>query len=242
MGGITDFADDVLGLDPSGQGVIGSLGLTGLTDSIEDGFKSLTGQTAQDAARDAAIKQEEAGQRALTIQEDAQRRLEERLAPFEQFGLGALGRAETLFGPNAGAAIQSDPLLNQLQSQTQEQILARQAAQGRIGTGDTLQILQNALLGNQLGFLQSERDAALNRLGLGQSSAAQTGFSGIQSAGAAGNILGQIANAQAGGLIGGAQARQQGLGNLLSLGGQVVGGFMGAPPPGAGTGGIGGLF
>ena len=206
-----------------------SLGFDDLvdTDGIQGAFEDFTGKSAERAAREAARRQEEAGQRAITVAEEAQFRLEDALAPFVgALGIDLLPQVQNLFGPTAGQSITQDPALQALLNESQRRIQATQAAQGRPGA-ETDMMLQDAFLRTGSDLLSRQRGDLLSALGMGQASAAQTGVSGINTAGRTGDLLTQIANAQAGGLVGGAQARAAGTGNIVNLLGQLGGMFAG---------------
>lgn len=221
-----NFLDDTLGFDSGGGGLGGLLDPLSLGDPLEDAFKSISGQTAQDEAAAGARRAEEVGQRAITVSEDAQKRLEETLAPFvAALGTDLIPQVQGLFGENAGQSILNDPALKALQDDAERRILAAQAARGRTGAGETPAILQDAFLRTGADLLSRQRGDLLSALGVGQSSAAQTGFSGVNTARGTGDLLTQIANAQTAGALGGAQARSQGLGNLINLGASAFGAF-----------------
>jgi hypothetical protein len=208
-------------LEDAGRNLTG-FGQT-LGDPAEDAFKSITGQTAQDEAAAGALRAEEAGQRAITVSDEAQRRLEEMLAPFAQFGTNLIPQAQNLFGPNAAQSVLNDPVLQSLQNQAEQRILAGQSARGRVNTGETEPILQDAFLRTGADLLSRQRGDLLNAIGLGQSSSAQTGVSGVDNAGRTGDLLTQIANSQTSAGLSGQRARTAGVENLISLGGTLFG-------------------
>ena len=222
-----DFLDDIIGLDPSGGGATAVLDPTGA-------IRDISGISGAFAAEQGAKIQEDAGQRAITVSDEAQRRLEGLLAPFGDFGTDLIPQAQRLFGPTAGASIASDPALVALQDEAERRILAGQAARGRVDAGETAPMLQDAFLRTGADLLSRQRGDLLSALGLGQASAAQTGVSGIGTAGRTGDLLSQIANAQSAGLIGAQGAKSQGLSNILSLGSAGLTGFGGAPSFGGG--------
>ena len=204
-----------------GGGMGGSIG--GSMDTISGALGDITGQTAADAARRAAAQQEAAGQRAITVAEDAQLRLEEQLAPFvNALGIDLLPQIQGLYGPTAGQSITQDPALQALLDESQRRISAQQSAQGR-PFAETDMLMQDAFLRTGSDLLSRQRSDLLSALGIGQASAAQTGASGVGTASSVGNLLTQIANAQAGGTIGAAQARAAGTGNILGTGLQLLG-------------------
>jgi len=225
---VRDPVRNETGIDIAGLGLGGITGGVIGEDAIGDFYEDLTGKSAERAARDAARVQEAAGQRAITVADEAQRRLEEQLAPFIQaLGLDLIPQVQNLFGANAGESLVQDPALQALLNETQRRIQAGQSATGR-PTGETNAMLQDAFLRTGTDLLSRQRGDLLSALGIGQSSAAQTGVSGINTAGRTGDLLTQIANSQAAGMVGGAQARAQGTGQMLGTGLNLLGMFLGA--------------
>lgn len=193
--------------------------------------RSLTGQTAAEAAERGARAQAEAGREASRVAEEAQFRLEETLAPFVQaLGVDLMPQVGALFGPESQIGdITQDPANQAILNEVQRRVQAQQSAGGRPAV-ETGQFLQDALLRTSSDLLQRERaeqsrqrSDLLGALQFGQSSAAQTGVSGIQTGQNVGNLLTQIANAQAAGGIGAAQAQAQGAQNLLQTGAGIAG-------------------
>jgi len=199
----------------------------------EEVIDPLTGKDVERAIREGQAAQEAAGQRAITVGEQAQMRLEAGLDPFEQaLGLDLLPQVQQLFGP--GADITQDPASQAILNEVQRRVQAQQSAAGR-PADETGQLLQENLLRVGSDILGRQRQDLLSALQFGQSSAAQSGVSGVQSAASQGDLLTQIANAQAAGALGGATARGQGLSNII--------GGVGAISGGGGLGKIlGGLF
>ena len=199
-------------------------------DVVQEGLDIVRGKDAQEAAERAAKIQEKVGQRAITVSEEAQLRLEEALAPFIQaLGTDLIPQVQSLYGANVGESISQDPALQALLDESQRRITGMQSAQGR-PLGETDMLLQDAFLRTGSDLLSRQRGDLLSALQFGQSSAAQQGVSGINTGRDIGSYLTQIANAQGGAQIAGAQARSAGLNNLLNLGGQIAGMFFGKPP------------
>jgi hypothetical protein len=141
-------------------------------------------------------------------------------------GTDLIPQVSGLFGPTAGASIASDPAFGAILDETQRRIQANQAAQGRPGAETDLR-LQDAFLRTGTDLLSRQRGDLLSALNFGQGSAAQTGVSGINTAGRTGDLLTQIASAQGAAGLAGAQARAQGTQNVLNtalgLGGLIFG-------------------
>ena len=153
--------------------------------------------------------------------------------------------------PNQQASfVQNNPFFTALADDAQRRIFGSQAARGKLGSGGTAEALQNSLLllGNDLlgqniqqrqGLIQSGlglNQQRQNLTSLGANAASrQAGISenlGINTAntisGNARNIADlklQGAGAQASGLVGAAQARQQGIENMIKIGSEITKGI-----------------
>lgn len=195
-------------------------------------WDNITGATAADAAEEAGQLQYQATQDAIAQQQAAQQQLQQNLQPYMSFGQGFIPQVQQsfaqgaeLYGPGASDAIMNNPMFQAIQNQVQQDILGNQAVRGRVGTGETPMFLQESALRTGFDILNSERNAnamrtnqLLQALGIGQSSAAGVGNAGIQTAGQVGSLLAQGGNALASGVVGAANAQQQGTQNLIGLG------------------------
>ena len=180
------------------------LGKGGVIDDITRGIDDkLLGGDAADAAQDAAALQAAAGREASGL-----------LDPFKAIGESGLSQAGFLTDPQAQFDfLQSNPLfqlgLDNLNLQTNKQALAS----GRVGAGDTSQqIINNALLAASP-LIQGQKQSIGDLLNFG-----------LTTAGNQGNLLTGAAAAEAGGIVGASNARQQGIGNLLDIGALLAGG------------------
>ena len=199
--------------------------------------KSLLGIGGEDAAKEGAQVQAQSGREAIASQERALdlvrgdlalgREQLEFAAPLLQ---GAFGDLQGAIDDPTGGVL-NNPFFQALAGQQEERLLASQAARGKVGSGGTGDQLQRnlLLLGNQfaqqnIGNIQGQIGSLQNLAALGSNAAAQTGTSTLQSAGQVGNLLTGIGNAQAAGLVGGANARAQGAQNILQLGMMATGG------------------
>jgi len=182
---------------------------------VGDDIEAFTGQAGADAAIEAAERQAALGREGLALTRETQARLEETLAPFVGVGTGLLDSG--VFGPDAVAAISQDPAFQAALEQQQVQLLAQQAARGRLGTDETAGVLSG--LTAQLGsdFLSRQRGDVLGGLQLGQASAAQQAAAGLTSGNRASDILTNIGNVTAAGGIGVQQAQAQGAQNVIGL-------------------------
>lgn len=183
-----------------------------------------------DAAKDAADAQSESSEAGIAEQQRQFDKLTELLAPYVNAGTGALTGQQNILGLN-GAEAQANAI-NGIENSAYFQSTARQGESA---------ILQNASAtgglrgGNTQGALAQFRPQLLNQLvqqqyqnlggitALGQNSAAQQGNAGMQSANNISGLLAQQGQAQAGGYIGAANATNQGINNLLQLGGAAYG-------------------
>lgn len=184
--------------------------------------RGITGESAAEAAGQAAAVQERLGREAL-----------QQLKPFQEIELAGLRRAEELAVPAqeelrqllgfGGAEAQQAAQQAVLESPAQQALRERAArlstrtasAIGGLGGGNIRQELFEQGRGLDLQALQQRigqlGGLAGQRLGAGATRQVAGGLTNI----------GQI---QASGILGAAQARQQGISNLLRLGGAAVGG------------------
>lgn len=174
---------------------------------VKDTFDAITGRGAEKASRQAASTQAGAQREALEY-------LKEREQIPRQFSEGALNRLGGLFGleggdPNANQMIRQNPIFQATQGmlpQQEEAILRNQSATGALRTGGTDMMLADNQRMNTLQAYQ-------NTLGGLQ------GLAGLPSnANAIAQGMAGIGQTQAQGQIAGAQARQQGMGNMIGMG------------------------
>lgn len=188
--------------------------------------RKITGQDAAKRSQQAAIESGE-------IQRAAAGEASALLDPFQQLGQSGLQQSGFLTDPQAQFDfLQTNPLFQQALAQNQQATQQAQgdlfksaAARGRLSAGDTLQQVQN------LGDISS-RNLLLQSAPLIQQQKASIGdllTIGQNVAGNQGNLLTGGAAAQAAGLVGGANARNQGDANLGNLFGTVAGGVLGGP-------------
>lgn len=175
------------------------------------------GGNASKAATDAAKAQAEAGLVAMEQQREATQQIRGDLEPFREAGAGALPLLSGAIN-DPSSRVLNNPFFQSMAADQEQRLLASAAARGKVGSGGTGDDLQRnlLLLGNQ--FAQQDITNLQNLSNTGSNAAAQTGSFLQQGASAQGGILGNIANANAAGAIGAANARQQGIGNALSIG------------------------
>lgn len=182
------------------------------------------------AAGKAAEAQSEASEAGIEEQRRQFDKMVQLLSPYSQAGTGALSAQQNLLGLKGAAAqkaaisgIEQSPYFQATAKQGENAILQNSSATGGLRGGNT----QGALaqfrpqLLNQLVQQQYQNLGGITSLG--QNAAAQTGNAGMQSASNIGNLLAQGGQAQAGGYLGQAAATQQGIGNLIGLGGLAYG-------------------
>jgi hypothetical protein len=205
---------------------VATLGLAG--DDIT-GVKA-----AQKASSQAAGIQSNA---ARTAEEGVNRRFDitqQNLQPFEEAGVGALGQQQALLGlsgvdaqQQAFAGLENSPGQQFLRDRQQKALLRKASAIGGLGGGN----VRTALQEQAVGFAQQDIQNQFGRLGQlagqGQSAVTNLGQFGSQAANQAGQFGIAGSQARASGILGGQQAEGQFRGQLLNLGGQALGGFLG---------------
>ena len=177
----------------------------------------LLGGNAADAAEEAARLQSVAGGQALALNKEQFDQTRTDLSPFREFGSGAISNLSGAI-EDPSQRVLNNPFFTALANQQEQRTLASAAARGKVGSGGTGDDLQRnlLLLGNQ--FAQQDISNLQNQVNTGLNAATQTGAFGQQSSAAAGGILGNVANAQAAGQVGAANAQSNAIGNLLGVG------------------------
>jgi len=176
--------------------------------------RKITGQDAAKRSANAAVSAGEIQQQAAT---DASALYD----PFQQLGQSGLDQSSFLTDPNAQFDfLQNNPLFQMGLDNANEQTLKSAASRGRLSAGDTMQQLsQNALL-TASPLINQQKQSIGDLLTVGQNVAGNQG-----------NLLTGGAASQAAGLVGGANARNQGdanLGNMVfGLGGAALGTTIG---------------
>lgn len=211
-------------IDPTTTSGLTALSTGGLSLVAEDalaegGFidQNLLGGAQRDAAEKAAQDQEAAALTAQQLQRETTEQIRGDLSPFREAGASAI---PTLQGAidNPSSRVLNNPFFQSMAADQEQRLLASAAARGKVGSGGAGDDLQRnlLLLGNQ--FAQQDITNLQNLTSTGANAAAQTGSFLQQGATSQGGILGNLANAQAAGRIGAANAQAQGVGNVLSLG------------------------
>lgn len=208
-----------------------------VTALIVGGTSVIDGAMQSSAAKSAGAAQERAAMMGVEEQRAAREEMRKLLEPYVAAGTPALQQqmaALGLTGPESQAAFvkqqEQSPIFQALARQGEEAILQKASATGGLRGGNVqgaLAEFRPALL-NQFLTQQYERLGGMTNLG--QRSAAGVGAAGQETAGAIGDLFGQMGAAQAGAKLGSAQA----WGNVLSLPAQFAGIAYGAGKPGFG--------
>lgn len=177
--------------------------LQDLGHGISQTWKGITGQSAADAANQGAAIQGKYGWDAFNL-------LRGDIAPLRESLSTSLPLLQN-FITNPGS-IMEDPMLKGAVDKASQDTLAAQAAVGRVGAGDTRSALFSSIFPMIQNFRNQRFGELFNFANLGANATTMGGQSGA-------DIMTQIGNSQAAGLMGAANARQQGIGNLIGIGG-----------------------
>lgn len=244
-----------------GNELLGDVGnfIGGLWDDITGKTQSdaaiEAAQIQADAALEAAGMTQESVREQIAAQQAALATQREDLQPFTQFGSSfidpaqqAAMNAQQLFSDPT--SIMSNPMFQAIQEDTRRQNVQNAAVRGRLGTGGTAAGLEQSALRTGFDILNSERSAQLqnagflaNLVGMGQSAAAGQGAAALQTGQGIASSLGQgnltvadlltgAAAAQAGGVMGAANAQAAGTGNVIGLGTTIASSLYGVPTVG----------
>jgi len=173
------------------------------------------------AAQSAAQTQAGTAQQGMAITQAQFDALQKNLQPYMQAGTGALAQQQGLLGlagPQTQAtminALAQSPQMQALQKQGENAMLQNASATGGLRGGN----IQAALAQFRPQLLNQLINQQLGNLGgltsIGQSSAAGVGNAGMGMAGNISNLLAQQGAAQAGGIMGQANAWSGGLQNM----------------------------
>lgn len=196
-------------------------------------LSSFTGSSQAKAAKGAAMLQSQGVKEAQTELRKGERVARMDLRDFRELGRDSIdGLSSLVTDPNAQRDfIQNNPFFDALAQRSTDTLLNNQAARGKVGSGGTAEALQNSmmLLGNDLLSQNIAQRQGLVNTGLnaagGMANITQNTRAGIA------DLRLQNANAQAAGVVGAANARGQGMSNLVGLGTSIAG--LGLP--GGGT-------
>jgi hypothetical protein len=176
-------------------------------------LRDLTGKTAVDAAGKAGDVQVQGAIEASQL-----------LDPFQQIGQQGLDQANFLTDPNAQFDfLQNNPLFQMSLDNANQNTLGLAASRGRLSSGDTLQQLSNNTLLAAQPLIGQQKQSIGDLLNFG-----------LSTAGSQGNLRTGQAAAEAGGIIGAANARGQRAQNVVDLatseGAQMAGKFLFSDP------------
>jgi hypothetical protein len=204
------------------------------------GSAVIGGISSASASKSAAAAQVKSAELGAAEQRAARENLERLLEPYRAAGTPALAQqmaALGLAGPEAQQAYvagqEQSPLFQAIARQGEEALLQKASATGGLRGGN----VQGALAQFRPSLLNQFLEQQYGRLGemtsLGQRSAAGVGAAGVTSAGNIAELLGQSGQAQAGGILGSANAFNTALGQVSGFatspaGQRAFGGFGGA--------------
>jgi len=195
------------------------------------------GYVQKEAAEDAADAQIQTSEAGIAAQEAAAAAAAERAAPFVELGTGAAGDLQNFLADPTQQLGEINPLVSFLRDQGFESIQETAAANKRLGAGGTLKDLtqfNTDLASTIVPQLQNQRfNQLFNTASLGSNAAAGVSTNQLNTASNIGNLLGAQGQAQAAGIIGGANAITGGLQNITGAAGAFPGVFGGSslPPP-----------
>jgi hypothetical protein len=198
--------------------------------AVSVGASYMASKNSAKAAGKAAEAQSESAQQGIDEQRRQFDKMVQLLSPYSNAGQGALKGQQNILGLNGSGAqqqaingIQNSPYFQAAAKQGENAILQNASATGGLRGGN----VQGALgqfrpqLLNQLVQQQYQNLGGITQLG--QSAAAGQATQGMNSANSIGNLLGQQGQAQAGGYLGQAAAKNQFLGDITKFGGMALG-------------------
>lgn len=186
-----------------------------------------------DAAEEAAAVQAASADKAIASQERSLATVRSDLEPFRTAGAEQLPQVATGIDDVSGlvndparqaAFVQDNPFFKALADDAERRIFTNQAARGKVGSGDTAKALQNALLltgTNLVGQNINQRQGVISQrqnlaaLGANAAAGTATATQGINNQ--IGNLITGAGNAQAAGIVGAQNARNQGASNAANL-------------------------
>lgn len=210
---MSGFLDDAIS--------VGSLGL------IDGG--DITGSNAADAASAAAGAQAAAAGDSIAFQRESRDLAIDRLNPYDEFGRSKINVIDMMLTPEGRYEMAaSNPMLDLALDKTNKAIMSSKASQGLLNSGSTIdELLNNALL-TSYQLTQDDINNNFNALNIGQSSAAGSANTVLQTGNAVSDLMTQRGNAIASGIVGSQGAGQAAFNNLLNFGAKGIGAYMGA--------------
>lgn len=172
------------------------------------------------AAKSAANTQAASADTGIAVQERADLRARQDLQPFRDAGANALGDLNSLLlNPEAqNDFVANNPFFKSLADDSQRRIFGNAASRGKLGSGGTASALQDRLLQLGTGLVDNQTNKLFNLSSLGSNAAARQATNTLGTANGVSNLFTQQGNALAAGQVGSANAKADGLNNLLTLG------------------------
>lgn len=174
---------------------------------------------ADDATKKAAALQDDATQQSIGLVRESRDLMREDLSPYKDLGGRNIDAYQNLLNPQGQSEyIQGNPLYKALADDAQKRLFSNQAARGKLGSGETAEGLQDALLRTGAGLMQNDRNALLQTINMGQNSAAMSGNASQGAASNMSNLLTSNANAQGAAGIASANVGMQNMTNMAGMG------------------------
>lgn len=215
--------------------VLESTGVSQVTGIFDDPLGIGAQQQGADAAAAASIEaariQAQSLREAQVATEEAAARGQEFLSPFGAVGQQGLQQAGFLTDPQQQFDfLQNNPLFQLALQNANQQTQFGAASRSRLSAGDTLQQLSNNVLLSAQPLIGAQSQNIAGLLDFGRGLATTQANVEIGTGSNVANLLSDIGAVQAGGVVGAANARQQGAQaeaqatqGLLNLGGQLGG-------------------
>jgi hypothetical protein len=204
--------------------------MSGVVNSVAKVVGTFTGATQQaEAAEKAAGVQSQMASEGITEQRRQFDALVDLMKPYVGAGAGAVGQQQALLGLGGAEAqqqaisqIEKSPFFQSMAQQGENAILQQASATGGLRGGN----IQGALAQFRPGLLNQMVQQQFANLGgltqIGQASAAGQAAQGMQSAGAVGDLLGQIGAAQAGGIMAKGGLTRQVFNDMMQIAGTAI--------------------
>ena len=187
---------------------------------------------ANEASTNALLKSSD---KQIKYMREADRLGRERMQPFTDIGLAAIGDYQDMLTPDGQQSyLQDSPMFQAALDSTSRQLKSSAASRGKLGSGGLASSLFNNYLSQGETHIGNQFNRLLNGVGIGQASAAGQTANGLNSAN---NISGLMGNQ--GDIIGSGMMARQNINNSAVSGGTglLINGAMLA-----GSGGLSGMF
>ena len=199
-----------------------------ISGAIALGGALLSSSQSSSAAGDSADAQVEAARLAIQEQQRSSQQGLSFLDPFAQVGQRGIEESGFLANPQAQFDfLQNNPLFQMSLDNANRVTQASAASRGRLNAGDTLQQLSNNTLLSASPLIDRQRQDIGNLLNLGTGIAQTQANTAIGAGSNISNLLTDIGAAQAGGLVGQANVRGQGISDIASLLPGLISSFQG---------------